>query len=168
MTYFLTTQRLGFRHWSPDDLPLALELWGDDEVTRWIGGPFSREQVEARLARECASPELQYWPIFRLEDDAFAGCCGLRAYQPRIHELGFHLCRAHWGRGYASEAARAAIAWGFDTLGAEALFAGHHPSNDASRALLAKLGFEYTHDEHYGPTGLMHPSYLLRSPRSRD
>jgi hypothetical protein len=42
-----------------------------------------------------------------------------------------------------------------------ALFAGHNPANQASRELLARLGFRYTHDELYPPTGLMHPSYRL-------
>jgi RimJ/RimL family protein N-acetyltransferase len=47
-------------------------------------------------------------------------------------------------------------------LAASALFAGHHPANRSSRDLLLKLGFRYTHDEYYAPTGLQHPSYLLR------
>jgi RimJ/RimL family protein N-acetyltransferase len=61
----------------------------------------------------------------------------------------------------AQEAGRAVIAFAFENLGAEALFAGHHPANSASRRVLAKLGFQFTHDEFYPPTGLMHRSYLL-------
>ena len=45
------------------------------------------------------------------------------------------------------------------------LFAGHNPDNDASRQLLQQLGFQYTHDEPYAPTGRMHPSYVLSAPR---
>lgn len=51
----------------------------------------------------------------------------------------------------------------FEELGAEALFAGHSPDNNASRHLFLKLGFTYTHDERYPPSGRMHPSYLLKS-----
>lgn len=99
--------------------------------------------------------------------DAHLGCCGLRPYrlEDGIYELGFHLRPEHWGQGYATEAARAVIDHAFDTLHARALFAGHHPGNVASRRLLEKLGFRYTHDEFYAPTGLEHPSYLLESPR---
>jgi hypothetical protein len=43
----------------------------------------------------------------------------------------------------------------------EALFTGHNPASDASRARLARLGFRHTHDELYPPTGLLHPSYRL-------
>jgi len=166
--YFLTSTRLGFRHWSFEDLPLAMSLWGDPEVTAWIGGPFTDTQVTARLDREIATQNshgVQYWPIFKLEDGQFVGCAGLRPYrlEEQIYELGFHLARSHWGRGLAEESGRAVIRFAFDSLGARALFAGHHPQNLASSRVLTKLGFQCTHEELYPPTGLMHPSYLLRS-----
>ena len=59
------------------------------------------------------------------------------------------------------EAGRAVINYGFASLRADALFAGHHPANANSRRVLEKLGFTFTHEELYPPTGLMHPSYLL-------
>jgi hypothetical protein len=55
--YFLKSARLGFRCWSQNDLPLARELWGDLEVTRFFGGPFSEEEIVARLNRELARLE---------------------------------------------------------------------------------------------------------------
>ncbi len=141
-------------------------FWGDPEVTRRIGGPFSESYVRERIERETATLKeygVQYWPLFLLATGEHVGCCGLRPYKPdeSIYALGFHLRPAFWGRGYAEEAARAVIDHAFDRLGARALFAGHHPENDPSRRLLAKLGFRYTHDELYAPTGLEHPSYLL-------
>jgi [ribosomal protein S5]-alanine N-acetyltransferase len=166
--YFLRSQRLGFRPWSDTDIDLAMGLWGDPEVTRLIGGPFSIEQVRERLAREMATLRehgVQYWPVFLLATEEHAGCCGVRPYrvEDKVYELGSHLRKAHWGRGYALEAARAVIGHAFTALGATALFAGHHPANEVSRRLLTALGFAYTHDEYYAPTGLCHPSYLLRA-----
>jgi len=166
------TPRLTFRTWTGADLELALALWGDPVVTEWIGGPFSEAAVRERLARESdhlAAHGVQYWPIFLRSTGEHVGCCGLRPYRPeqRVFELGFHLRPAHWGRGYATEAARAVIAYAFDTLRATALFAGHHPRNDTSRHLLTKLGFRYTHAELYPPTGLEHPSYLLTNADHR-
>lgn len=168
MIYFLASQRLSFREWSVDDVPLAISLWCDSTVTKFIGGPFSPEQARQRLQREievCATSGVQYWPIFLTSTDAFVGCCGLRPYRPneQILELGFHLLPSHWGQGLATEAAHAAIGYAFSTLGAKGLFAGHHPQNAASEHVLRHLGFRYTHDEHYTPTGLMHRSYLLRA-----
>src|SRR5258705_1046194 len=95
VTYFLTTARLGLRTWTADDLDLAWALWGDPRVTALIGGPFDAAQVRERLARKIAtesSERVQYWPLFRLDDGAHVGCCGLR---PRgasrdLRELGFH------------------------------------------------------------------------------
>ncbi len=168
LRYFLRTSRLGFRIWTEADLDLALGLWGDAEVTRLIGGPFSREQVRRRLEQEIINQEtygIQYWPLFFLTDHAHAGCCGLRPYrrEPHVYELGFHIRRVYWGQGLAAEAGQAVITFAFERLGAASLFAGHHPDNAASRRVLIKLGFRYTHDEIYAPTGLDHPSYQLRA-----
>jgi RimJ/RimL family protein N-acetyltransferase len=108
--YFLRTQCLGFRMWTDADLDLALGLWGDAEVTRPIGGPFSAEQVQRRLAQEIANQAtygVQYWPMFLLANDEHVGCCGLRPYlaEPRVYELGFHL-RGFTGTGVMIEIER--------------------------------------------------------------
>jgi [ribosomal protein S5]-alanine N-acetyltransferase len=175
-SYFLHSARLGFRRWQESDRAHAIELWGDPQVTRYISTcGFTLQDIEQRLAREIATERehgLQYWPIFRLENDEHVGCCGLRprASEPEVPELGFHIASRHWRRGYAFEAASRVIDYAFDVLGTPALFAGHNPQNVASQALLARLGFVRTHDELYPPTGLQHPSYRLRRdehPRAR-
>jgi ribosomal-protein-alanine N-acetyltransferase len=78
-----------------------------------------------------------------------------------VWEHGCHLRRAFWSRGLGREAAAAVIAHAFDALAVQALFAGHHPANTASRAFLRHVGFEYTHDELYPPTQMIEPCYLL-------
>lgn len=167
--YFLTTDRLGFGQWNEGDMALALALWGDPRVSAPIGGPFTAEEIGARLSREIEnmiSLNIQYWPVFLLQNNNFAGCAGLRPYGEDKHvlELGFHLRPKYWGQGIAEEAARAVIAFAFETLGVKSLFAGHHPENAASERLLKKLGFRFTHQEIYPPTGLLNPSYLLMNP----
>jgi RimJ/RimL family protein N-acetyltransferase len=67
----------------------------------------------------------------------------------------------HWGRGLAQEAAEAVIPYAFQTIGAKALSAGHHPENTVSKKLLEKLGFRYTHDKFYAPLQMRLPYYLL-------
>jgi [ribosomal protein S5]-alanine N-acetyltransferase len=165
--YFLKSARLGFSHWTKDDLPLALAIWGDPAVTRFVGGPFSPEQVAQRLDREIASQRnynLQYWPIFLLTTGDHVGCAGMRVYklEEKIPSMGYYLRPKFWGQGFATEAGRAVISCAFNTLGASALFAGHHPENASSRKVLAKLGFRFTHKQLYPPTGLDHDSYLLQ------
>jgi len=166
--YFLASQRIGFRTWAAVDFPLALALWGDPEVTALFDarGRLSEDQVRERLLREIATQlghGVQYWPVFLLETGDHLGRAGLRPYKidGGVYEIGVHLRPAFWRRGHATEAAWAVIAYGFRRLGARALFAGHNPRNERSRGLVARLGFRYTHDELYPPTGLLHPSYLL-------
>jgi [ribosomal protein S5]-alanine N-acetyltransferase len=163
---FLASRRLYFRPWTAVDEVLAITLWGDPKVTALIGGPFTPEQSSQRLQREMAlqaTAGIQYWPVFLRSGDLFVGCCGLRPWRQEdsILELGFHLLPTYWGQGLAAEAADAVIHHAFETLGARGLFAGHHPENHASERLLQRLGFRYTHHEHYEPTGRMHPSYML-------
>ncbi len=165
--YFLRSARLGFGIWTAEDLPLALGLWGDPEVTRLTGGPFTPEQVRERLSREIASQErhgIQYWPVCLLLTGEHVGCCGLQPYKPNdgVCELGFQLRKTFWGHGYAREAAESAIAHAFTTLEVNSLYAGHHPINEGSRRLLEGLGFRYTHHEFYPPTKQIEPCYLLR------
>ena len=88
-SYFLRTERLGFRSWHKDDLELAIGLWGDLEVTRLFDarGRWSNEEVKARLVSEMNTYErygVQYWPIFHIENGLHVGCCGLRPYDPPI------------------------------------------------------------------------------------
>lgn len=162
-TYFLQSARLQFRTWRKEDIGLAQQLWGDPRVTALIAGAMSAEQVEERLRREIAQEKafgVQYWPVLWRDSGEFVGCCGLKPYKD-IYEMGFHLRPEFWGRGVGEESGRTVIGYAFDTLRAPALFAGHHPENRASRRVLEKLGFVYTHDEVYPPTGMMHPGYRL-------
>jgi RimJ/RimL family protein N-acetyltransferase len=166
--YFLRTKRLGFRVWREDDLPLALALWGDPEVMRFIDsrGQLSAEEVKGLLRNHITTERehsVQYWPIFLLADGQHVGCCGLRPYNlpQRIYELGVHLRCSQWGYGLAQEATSTVIDYAFSKVGAASLFAGHNPNNTASKRLLERLGFRFTHLEFYPATGLQHPSYIL-------
>ena len=169
-TFFLHTRRLGFRTWATNDLELALGLWGDPQVTRFFDARkrLTAKEVQERLMQEIAGQNdngVQYWPIFLRSSREHVGCCGLRPYRApgNIYEIGFHICARHWGNGYATEAALRVIDYAFRELAVDGLFAGHNPENTVSRHLLQKLGFRYTHDEFYAPTGLQHPSYMMES-----
>jgi ribosomal-protein-alanine N-acetyltransferase len=168
-TYFLQSQRLGFRWRSQDDLPLLRELWGDIEVTKFFGGPFPEEEIQRRLQIEQdrgIAHFFQYWPMHLRADGEFVGCCGLRPYklEEGIPELGFHLRPKFWGRGVAPEAATAVINYAFQTLGAKALSAGHHPENANSKKVLERIGFRYSHDELFPALAIEIPYYLLPRP----
>jgi RimJ/RimL family protein N-acetyltransferase len=171
---FLETNRLIFRRWSETDLEFALGLWGDPRVTKFIDAreKLTVDEVRQRLAQEIDRAKqygVQYWPIFLSPTGEQIGCCGISPYDlsRNIYEIGFHIRADCWGRGFATEAALRVMDYAFKALSADGLFAGHNPNNTVTRHLLQKLGFRYTHDEYYAPTGLHHPSYILTADEYR-
>ncbi|OPA86336.1 hypothetical protein BFW87_26730 [Pseudomonas fluorescens] len=168
--YFLTSSRLGFGHWQPDDLALLDSVFGDPVVTRYEGGDWSRQQIEDRLLFEISNFDryhIQYWPVFLKDTGEYVGCCGVRPHDlaQGVLEFGCQLRRAFWSRQLGREAGEAVIAYAFKDKRVQALYAGHHPDNIASSEFLRHLGFAHTHDELYALTGLMEPCYLLTRSR---
>jgi RimJ/RimL family protein N-acetyltransferase len=166
----LTTDRLLLRTWQENDFALARSLWGDPNVMTFLGGPLSDEKILEKIRAEMACQEkhgVQYWPIFERETEEFVGCCGMRPWiysPPEGHEIGFHLVKEKWDRGYASEIAQAVVKHAFEKLEFRMLRAGHHPQHVNSRKILLKLGFQFVDTVFYKPTGLMHPTYKLYRP----
>jgi len=96
--YFLRTPRLRFRTWTQADLPLALSLWGDENVTKFIDarGILTTDQISGKLAIEIQNQQaygVQYWPMFLLATGEHVGVCGLRPrdISNRVYELGVHI-----------------------------------------------------------------------------
>ena len=162
----MESDRIAFRTWRIQDIEFAKQLWGDIEVTRYIGGPFTDRQIEERLEKEIENQKkfkVQYWPLFLKENNSFIGCCGLRPYKDDTinKEMGFHFRKEYWGIGLAFEAANRTLQYAFEELELVKVFAGHNPKNTRSKYLLLKLGFRYIRDEYYEPTGLDHPLYEM-------
>lgn len=166
MNHFLQTKRIGFSLWKKENLNLAKTLWGNRDVTNYLtaDGIMTEGEIRNRFLLEIE--QYKTHGVLKTSNNEFVGSCGLRPYDPEndVYELGFHLVRSAWGKGYASEAAEAMIEYAFNKIRAKKLFAGHHPENTASRKRLEKLGFVYIHDEFYPSTGLQHPSYELKQP----
>src|SRR5205823_13030869 len=117
------TERLVARPWQIEDLPLARELWGDLAVTALIDsrGKLTNAQVGEKLRAEIErerSGGVQYWALFDHRNGEFVGCGGLRpwVYTPgeANFEVGFHIVKRCWGKGFATETAFGALeyAWG--------------------------------------------------------
>jgi RimJ/RimL family protein N-acetyltransferase len=172
MEYFLSSTRLGFRHWNAADLPLAESLWMNPAVMTHMGGPMTAEQAKARLEVEHTRQTtlgISYWPIFHLVSGEHVGCAGLRPFhdEHRVYELGVHIAPKFWGGRFGEEAARTVIEYAFGTLGAQELTAGHGPKNTNSKDLLERLGYTFSHEEPWGVQELMHPFYRLKPEQYR-
>ncbi len=130
------------------DLDALWPVFSDAEALRfWSHEPFTtRAQAADYLAsidRLRAEGTLFQWAIADAATDALLGTVTLYGWD-RTHrraELGFILGRAHWGRGLASDAVRAALAFAFSEMDLHRVEADVDPENGASLALLARLGF---------------------------
>ena len=146
----LETPRLTLRELRDDDFERVHAYASDHEVVRYLDwGPSSIEETTRfmALAREArkATPRTAYHLAIALRtDDRAVGSCRIeiRDASGQTGDLGYVLDRAHWGRGYATEASRALVAFGFDRLGLHRVWARCDVRNAASAHVLEKLGME--------------------------
>lgn len=150
----LLTERLELRPWRDDaaDLEVYAALCADPEVMRHIGagGPLSREQAAAQLARFAEHWERHGFGLraAALRDSGeVVGFVGVaRAGQPGVHpgdvEIGWRLARRHWGSGYATEGAIAVRDHAFLQLRLARLVAFVRPANTGSIAVMRKIGMD--------------------------
>ena len=152
MTLILETDRLVLRTWTLDDASDALRIWGDAEVMRFVGAPFPDVGVARRALERAIAVQEEHgvclWAVVEKAGRRIVGCSGFHLYEggPAL-ELAFHFVPEYWGRGYATEAARACLRHAFERLHAPKVVATVHPENVASRRVLEKVGFIYTHTE---------------------
>jgi RimJ/RimL family protein N-acetyltransferase len=150
MEVCLETERLVLRRFTADDGENLFELDSDPEVMRYLSGgePTPRDMIEQEiLPRFLASYENGYgtWAAVRKSTGDFLGWFGFRPSgedTPGDVSLGYRLRRCAWGKGYASEGARALLRKGFTELGAERVYATTYEDNVASRRVMEKLGMK--------------------------
>ncbi|MCX4748353.1 GNAT family N-acetyltransferase [Kitasatospora sp. NBC_01287] len=140
----ITTERLRLRPLTTADTDWWVELHADPEVGRFLGG-YTREQAAARLAGIEEQWQQRGHGLCAIELATTGepiGRSGLFWWEQFDEtEAGWTLARPHWGHGYAVEAARAVLAWGFGELGLTRITAMIHLGNDASTAVAHRLGF---------------------------
>ena len=143
-TPVLATARLMLRAPRRADVKAIARLHGDKRIaenTARIPHPYGVADAEQFVA---AVNRREGEAIFVVTlGDKLIGACGIDPCEGGA-ELGYWLGAAHWGRGYGTEAARAAIDYAFEGLEHEALVAGARVSNPASRRVLEKCGFQWT------------------------
>lgn len=144
----LTTERLTLRPFRPDDAAALQHHCGNPNVARMtsrIPHPYPDGAAEQWIAAQNRSRDDGDEITFCIEHDgAMIGSVGLRRAHGGTYELGYWLAEPYWGHGFATEAARRAVAFAFDDLGAARVCAGHYLDNPASGRVLEKCGFRYT------------------------
>ena len=167
----LTTERLVLRPWRASDREPFAAMNADPEVMEFFEATLTREESDAFADRiERGFEEHGGWGWFVIAErasGAFLGFGGLARVRFEAHftpavEIGWRLARAAWGHGYATEAARAAVAFAFDELGLDEVVAFAVPANERSVAVMRRLGM--THDE---AGDFDHPLLAADSPLRR-
>lgn len=175
----LTTERLQLRGWQESDRePLAV-INADPEVMEHFPAVLDRQASDSlfdRIQDGWLAHGFGLWALERTADSAFLGFVGLSRpsfeapFTPAV-EVGWRLARSAWGHGYATEAARAAVAFGFEGIALEEIVSFTVPANVRSRWVMERLGMTHDPGDDFDHPGLppghplrRHVLYRLRAP----
>ena len=155
----LQTPRLHLRQWRGEDRAPYAAMNQDPEVMRYFLAPQSREASDKAIDTwhaEVAGKGWSNWAVALRDTGEFIGFTGLTvpwrkyAFTPCV-EIGWRLARAHWKKGYATEAANAALRVGFEQLGLEEIVSFTAILNRPSRAVMERLGMTNAHEDFEHP-----------------
>ena len=149
----LTTPRLVLRPWREEDRAPFARMNADPAVMEFFPRSLSREESDAlvdRIVGRFAAEGFGFWAVEVPGETVFAGFVGLSRPAFQAHftpcvEIGWRLARAHWGRGYAGEGARAALEFGFRHAALREIVSFTTVTNFRSRRVMEKIGM--TRDE---------------------
>jgi ribosomal-protein-alanine N-acetyltransferase len=144
----LQTERLILRRLQPADIPALIDLWCDPDVTQHLGGPRDKAKLEKLFAQDAKNPfaeQYDLWPLFKKSSDQVIGHCGLLEKEvdgTDEIEVIYILKASEWGKGYATEIAKAIIDYAFVKRKLERLIALIEPENAASEHVAVKIGMK--------------------------
>ncbi|MCZ1012812.1 GNAT family N-acetyltransferase [Streptomyces noursei] len=172
----LLTDRLTLRRWRAADLEPWAAMNADPEVREHLGDVLTREQCDASVARFQAEFDQRgygWWAVEVRTTGEFIGFAGLDRVDDGLPftgvEIGWRLARSAWGHGYATEAATAVLAYGFDTLGLPEILAVTTATNLRSQAVMRRIGMTRDpaddFDDPAAPEGPLRPNVLFRIAR---
>ena len=144
----IKTARLILREWRDEDLPLIAAINGDPLAMRHFPAPMTREESDAFVERNRARQAQDGFCMWALEAPGFAqlvGVLGLARsnFEPPLEtgvEVGWRLAPAYWGKGYATEGARAALNFGFEQKGLEEILSMTVLANEPSWRVMERIG----------------------------
>jgi RimJ/RimL family protein N-acetyltransferase len=172
----LRTDRLVLREWRDSDLAPWAAMNADPEVREHLGDRLTREQSDASVARfkvEFDQRGFGWWAVEVPATGEFIGFAGLDQVDDGMPftgvEIGWRLARSAWGHGYATEAALAVLAYGFDTLELPEILAVTTAGNRHSQAVMSRIGMtrdlDGDFDDPTAPEGPLRPNVLYRIAR---
>lgn len=148
MAMLIQTERLRLRSWKESDLKPFAVMNADPKVREYFPSVLTSEQSDADVAaiqNEINKKGFGFWAIELVHGGDFIGFCGLHDVSLQSHftpcvEIGWRLAVPYWGRGYATEAAQAALQYGFEKLILPEIVALTAVANWRSRRVMEKIG----------------------------
>ena len=144
----LTGRVVTLREFRSDDAADSLAIVGDDQVTQWLS--FDSRDLDAAQAmidgavhRAQDEPRTEYYLAVTGEGDELVGFARLAFTGVKAAKLGYAIRADRWGKGYASDATRHMVTFGFEELRLHRISAAIGPDNAASIAVVRKLGMQY-------------------------
>ncbi len=151
----ITTKRLQLRHFRKEDIETYAEIMGDNEIAKWFpkGAGYTHEEAKKSLDN-ILSHWKKYgfglWAITKKENSFLIGRCGLNyILETSEVEIDFVLASRYWKKGYATEAAKASLYYGFKILSLDRIIALAKPENSASLRVIKKIGMHYIRNTKY-------------------
>jgi len=171
MTIYAETDRLILREILPTDADSMFELDSDPYVHRYLGNNPVNDKEQIYQAIEFIRDQyvkfgIGRWAIVDKKTNHFLGWSGLKYITEETnghinyYDLGYRLIKRYWGKGIASEAALAAIEYGFNMLGLNEIYAIADQENDGSHSILKKVGFTLV--EAFELDGVPHNWYRIQ------
>ena len=165
----LETERLVLRRWTPADRSPFAALNADPAVMRYFPAVMTTEQSDAlvdRIESLWDRHGFGLWAVEVKQGEPFVGFTGLAPLNPQVPyagiEVGWRLAKPAWGHGYATEAARASLAYGFDVAGLDEIVSITAVVNAPSRAVMQRLGMRHDPAEDFDHPLLQEGSPLRR------
>lgn len=141
------TNRLILRELTPDDAEDFYNLNADPEVMKYTGDAAFTSIEESRVFLENYSDYRKNgygrWAVLLRENNEFLGWCGLKLNEENLVDLGYRFFRKHWGKGFATESAKAALEFGFEKLQLDEIIGRSAKANTASIKVLEKLKMQF-------------------------
>ncbi|MFT3699778.1 MAG: GNAT family N-acetyltransferase [Kofleriaceae bacterium] len=140
----IETARLLLRDWREEDIPTFAAMCADDDVMRYFAAKLSYVEAESlarRMKAELAERGWGLWAVEVKDGVPFIGFVGLQPPKFRSDvEIGWRLAKVGWGHGYATEAARAALDYGFTQLKLPEIVSFTVPTNIPSQRVMERIG----------------------------
>ncbi|MGW5780085.1 GNAT family N-acetyltransferase [Streptomyces sp. NPDC003863] len=171
----LRTDRLLLRRWRESDLEPWAAMNADPEIREYLGDLLTREESDATVAAMESDFEKRgfgWWALEARATGAFLGRAGLDVIGEDMPfsgvDVGWRLTRSAWGNGYATEAARACLAFGFEVLGLPEVLASTTVDNLRSQAVMRRIGMTRNPADDFEdpsvPEGPLRRCVLYRTP----